>query len=181
MVLIILKLEQRNDTSGYDDFSMPREFNRESSTGFLIARITIQMASTWNVISTVDLRGSNPSTATGGASGVSTTFPDNTFAVFDETDPTKILAFDVGANVTTGNTRTLTVPDASETMVLEDTSLTGNIEFANYKAIAMVCDNGATLPSAGITAGQWFLHTPTGRNILYQYDGSNWISINLSR
>ena len=52
-----------------------------------------------------------------------------------------------------------------------------DIDFENLKAISMVCDNGATLPTSGITTGQWFLHTPTGRNILYMYDGSNWISI----
>lgn len=48
-----------------------------------------------------------------------------------------------------------------------------DIDFAKFKAIAMVCDNGATLPSTPAT-GQWFLHTPTGRNILYCYDGSDW-------
>ena len=53
-------------------------------------------------------------------------------------------------------------------------AMTGDLDFANLKAIAMVCDNGTTMPSSGITAGQWFLHTPTGRNILYMYDGSNW-------
>jgi len=47
--------------------------------------------------------------------------------------------------------------------------------------------NGQTLADWGIeygstldaspTQGQLFLHTPTGRNILYQYDGSNWVSI----
>lgn len=51
-----------------------------------------------------------------------------------------------------------------------------DIDFAKYKAIAMVCDNGATLPSTPATE-QWFLHTPTGRNVLMMYDGSNWIPI----
>jgi len=54
--------------------------------------------------------------------------------------------------------------------------LEADLNFATYKAVAMVCDNGATLPSTPVI-GQWFLHTPTGRNILMQYDGSNWISI----
>ena len=31
-----------------------------------------------------------------------------------------------------------------------------DVDFENLKAIAMVCDNGAVVPSAGITAGQWF-------------------------
>ena len=50
-----------------------------------------------------------------------------------------------------------------------------DINFANLKAIALVCDNGSTLPTSGITEGQWFLHTPTGRTFLYMYDGSSWI------
>lgn len=51
-----------------------------------------------------------------------------------------------------------------------------DIDFQQNKAIAMVCDNGATFPTSGITTGQWFLHTPTGRKILYQYDSdaSEW-------
>lgn len=51
-----------------------------------------------------------------------------------------------------------------------------DIDFQGYKAIALVCDNGATVPAAP-TRGQWFLHTPAGRNVLMQYDGSNWIAI----
>lgn len=48
-----------------------------------------------------------------------------------------------------------------------------DIDFQQKKAIAMIADNGATLPSTPV-AGQWFLHTPTGRKILYLYDGSDW-------
>lgn len=51
--------------------------------------------------------------------------------------------------------------------------LHGNTDFNSYKAIAMVCDNGATLPTTAVK-GQWFLHTPTGRTILMMYDGSTW-------
>jgi hypothetical protein len=52
-------------------------------------------------------------------------------------------------------------------------TLTHDLQFATYKAIAMACDNGATLPSTPVI-GQWFLHTPTGRNVLMQYTGSAW-------
>jgi len=51
-----------------------------------------------------------------------------------------------------------------------------NIDFQKFKAIAMACDNGATLPSTPVT-GQWFLHTPTGRKVLAMYDGTAWIPI----
>jgi len=55
-------------------------------------------------------------------------------------------------------------------------TLLDDLNFAKFKAIAMVCDNVATVP-ASPTTGQWFLHTPTGRKILMMYDGSNWIPI----
>lgn len=34
-------------------------------------------------------------------------------------------------------------------------------------------ETGSTLPTAPVI-GQLFLHTPTGRKILYEYDGANW-------
>jgi len=52
----------------------------------------------------------------------------------------------------------------------------GDVNFAEFKAIAMSCDNGATAPTTPDT-GQWFLHTPVGRNILMMFDGSNWNNI----
>ena len=108
------------DANSFDDFTMPQEFNRESSTGFLIARITIQMktAGTWVVSSTTDLRGQIPTTATGGVSGIVSMFADNVFTIFDEGDNTKILAFDVGTNVTTGTTRSLEIPDLNGEIAL---------------------------------------------------------------
>jgi hypothetical protein len=49
-------------------------------------------------------------------------------------------------------------------------------DFKGLKAVAMACDNGATAPASPVT-GQWFLHTPTGRKVLMQYNGSSWIPI----
>jgi len=37
-------------------------------------------------------------------------------------------------------------------------------------------DTGATLPASPVKGGL-FLHAPTGRSILYEYDGSDWIAI----
>lgn len=71
-----------------------------------------------------------------------------------------------------GNGTCLWEVDGSETQLKTPT----DVDFAKYKAIALVCDNGATLPAAA-NEGQWFLHTPTGRNILYQYEGSDWGAI----
>ena len=135
-----------SDTSGYDDFTVPREFSIDSSTGFLICRITIKMGTTWTVASSVDLRGSTPSTASGGASNVASDFADNVFTVFDNTDNTKVLAFDVGTNLTTGNTRTLTIPDVSTNMWADDGSvpLTANWDVGNFTITA----NGLTIDGA---------------------------------
>ena len=122
-----------NDTSGFDDVTIPKEFKGESSTGFLVARMTIKMGATWDVVSTIDLRGLTPQAATGGtAAGSQVNFADNVFTIFDETDSTKIGAFDIGTNITTGNTRTVKWPDLDGTMCLleQDQSFTGTQTFS---------------------------------------------------
>jgi hypothetical protein len=100
-----------NDSGGYDNYTIPKAFNRESSTGMLICRLTFyyQAASggTWTLINTTDLRGSTPGTASG-SSGGSVTFPDNTFRVYDEADDTKKLAFQVDT-LPTATVKTLDV------------------------------------------------------------------------
>jgi hypothetical protein len=104
------------DISGFDNFDLPREFDLESSTAFLIARLTIQkQAGSWAFGSVVDLRRGDLLGARGGASSPETEFPDSTFNIFDATDNTKVLAFQVD-QVTTGTTRTITVPDADITL-----------------------------------------------------------------
>ena len=49
---------------------------------------------------------------------------------------------------------------------------------AGYQSadVAVGVSSGATVPTSPVV-GQWFLHTPTGRKVLLQYDGSNWIAI----
>jgi hypothetical protein len=49
-------------------------------------------------------------------------------------------------------------------------------DFLRNKGLKLCCDNGATFPAGPYYAGQWFLHIPTGRNILYQYK-SSWTPI----
>jgi hypothetical protein len=54
----------------------------------------------------------------------------------------------------------------------------GDIDFGTFKAIAMACDNGTTLPtSPAPTLGQWFLLNVTGRKVLLQYSGSAWVPV----
>jgi hypothetical protein len=58
------------DTSGYDDYNFPREFNLDSGTAFLVARSTFKMGTTgWTHIQTEDLRGKVPSNQVGGGAG----------------------------------------------------------------------------------------------------------------
>jgi uncharacterized protein YbdZ (MbtH family) len=103
------------DISGFDNFDLPREFDLESSTGFLIARLTVQkQAGTWAFGSVVDLRRGDLLGARGGASSPETEFPDNTFNIFDATDNTKVLAFQAD-QIAAGNTRTITMPDGDVT------------------------------------------------------------------
>ncbi|RLC11485.1 MAG: hypothetical protein DRI24_18715 [Deltaproteobacteria bacterium] len=110
------------DVDFYDDLSLPREFNKESSTGFLMARITVrnQNDTTFTVMNTQDLRGLTGATASGSAGGTALTeFADNQFIVYNNTDSTKKLVVDL-SGATTGNTRTITPADAD--MVLLSTT-----------------------------------------------------------
>ncbi|KKL22904.1 hypothetical protein LCGC14_2430740, partial [marine sediment metagenome] len=114
--------DAEQDVSGHDVFTIPGAFSRESSTAFLICRITMrhQNASggTWTHIRTLDLRGVSPAAAAGGSTGVTTTeFADNAFKIFDESDVTKVVAFQA-SGISTGTTRTLTVPDGDGTLIL---------------------------------------------------------------
>jgi hypothetical protein len=100
------------DVDGYDVFGLPSEYDVESATGFLIARVTMsKIGGTWAHVSTVDLRGTNPQSATGGVGGVTTEFADNAWHLFDESDVTKEMDFQL-SGLTTGNTRTITMADA---------------------------------------------------------------------
>jgi hypothetical protein len=60
---------------------------------------------------------------TSGGSGSGPTFSDADFAVYDNVDNTKILAFQV-SGIATGNTRTITVPNASGNLPLLETDNT---------------------------------------------------------
>lgn len=106
-----------NDTSGFNDDTMPREFDLDSSTGFLLARMTIKMKTgggTWEIVKTVDCR--QGECGSGGGIGVAqqTTFADNAFTIFDETTlfETTYQLSGLSAN------REITMPDAAGEMCL---------------------------------------------------------------
>ncbi len=106
------------DISGFDNFDLPREFDLDSSTAFLIARLTVQkQAGTWAFGSAVDLRRGDLLGARGGASSPETEFADNALKVFNVTDNSKVFRF-LADQIAAATERTLTVPDASGTIAL---------------------------------------------------------------
>ncbi len=101
------------DVSGYTNFSIPDAYR---GAAILISRLTLRhraaAGGTWTSIRETDLRGSIPNViAGGGTQAITTEFADSTFRLFDETDPTKMLAFQL-AGITAATLRTLTVQDA---------------------------------------------------------------------
>lgn len=78
---------------------------------------------------------------------------DSTFTIVDDGDATKILAFQV-SGITTGTTRTLTVPDASDTLAVLGTAqtVTGAKTFGSAGAVGK-------LKVAGTTSGSTTLDT----------------------
>lgn len=106
-----------NDVDKYDDYSMPREFYIDSSTGFYICKITLMKSgSAWVWKSTTDLRGRSPFALAGAAGGGGivplTEFSDGQFKLFNTTDPTKIIDF-LLSGISTGTVRTKTVQDTN--------------------------------------------------------------------
>ena len=106
--------------------TIPEEFQ---TTGFLIARIPLkyQTASsgTWTNLmggtAVIDLRGIPPGFNKGTGGGIATnSFNDADFEVYDNGDSTKIIKFQA-SGISTGTTRTLTVPNVSDTIAVVGT------------------------------------------------------------
>jgi hypothetical protein len=82
----------------------------------------------------------------------------------------KVLESDADGNASWGSPK----------LPLSGGTMSGDIDFATYKAIAMACDNGTTVPTSPTPVnGQWFRQITTGRDILFQYSSatSKWIPI----
>lgn len=132
-----------SDPDKYTNFSIPRNYR---GVGFLIARLVFRYqtsgSGTWTSIQTEDLRGFEPSISAGSGSISTTEFADNVFKVFDNSDNTKIIALDAGTNITTGNTRTLSMAD-------EDIDLSAfppeNIADGKLSISSMTLTGGATI------------------------------------
>ena len=105
----------------------------------MISQITLRdrtiAGGTLEVIDTRDLRGSVPTSAGGGVSPQTTEFSDSEFRIDNATDPTKQMAFDASA-ITTGNIRTLTIPDKDGT-IATISDLPDEVDADDVQAIAM--------------------------------------------
>jgi hypothetical protein len=135
----VTQANAESDVDGHDVTAIPPEFTNESTTGFLVCRITVHQspASTWTLGSTADLRGTISGVVSSGVGGggVLTEFADNQFTIYNVSDSTKIVDFDV-SGVTTGNTRTLDIPDADGEICLR-VNTTGNptsVYYSGYQA-----------------------------------------------
>ena len=162
----------QNDLSGYDVYDIPREFNRDSASGFLIARITLKHSSgsggTFSHEGTVNLRGKTPTSVSGGGTGGggTTEYPDNVFKIFDNIDPTKVMNFEL-EDISTATTRILSVPDESGTIITDATS-----DYATSVAHFGLTNNphGVTLSQLGIEVTA----VENGQLLIYNSSTGDW-------
>lgn len=142
-----------SDPNGFATFDIPQDF---IGTGFLIAQWNLrhQVASggTWTSLSEIDLRGLEPGIFPGGTVATPTEFADNLFRIFDDGDPTKLLAFEISP-VTTSTTRTITMVDADLDLAEVATTFVSDSGNATPAAnsLNIIGGNGITTSGSGST------------------------------
>lgn len=126
------------DTDNTADYTVPDDMR---SVAFMIARVAMKYTSanngTWTEVGTYSLLGLPVGARSGGATAVSSNeYLDTQFRIQDDGDTTKQIAFQA-SGITTGTTRTITMPDSDVTLkaapienVVEDTTpqLGGNLD-----------------------------------------------------
>lgn len=139
------------DADNFADYSIPSDF---TGTGFLISEWKLRQQAagggTFTSIAEVDLRGLLPSLTAGGGGAASTEFADNTFRIFDDSDSTKELAFQV-ANVTTATTRTITMVDADLDLATVSNSFPTDLGTAAPTANVLSISGGTGINTGGAT------------------------------
>lgn len=100
------------------------------------------------------------------ASTTGASFQDSTFSIYDNSDITKLLQFQL-SGITTGTTRTLTVPDASTTLVGIDTAQTLTNKTLTSPVMSSITNTGTlTLPTSTDTlVGKATTDTFTNKSI----------------
>jgi hypothetical protein len=123
--------DAQSDASNYANFTLPEDFR---GTGFLLYSAVVRVSGgTWTSHIETDLRGvSLVSSAGGGSGGGASKFSDASFAVFNSSDITKEVAFNVGG-VTTSTTRTWTVQDKDGTVAMLS-DITGAVQVNEYSS-----------------------------------------------
>lgn len=117
------------DVNASADYSVPNDFR---SAAFMIARVVLKYttASNWTIteIDTFSILGTPPGVRSWGSGAiVSTEFVDSTFRILGSVDATKQVAFEADTNITSGNTRTITMAD-------QDIDLTPDVTYQAYDA-----------------------------------------------
>lgn len=153
--------DAENDPNRYTDITVPDAYK---NTGFLIGRVIVQHSpaggGTWTLIKNEKLQGSLPSGTAGGAAATTTQFSDGTFRIFNNADNTKFIAMNAG-NISSGATRTITMPDANIVLV-DDAAV---VKKANYNANTVLAANADDTPNPVTMAEQTVLARLTGGNI----------------
>ena len=96
----------------------------------------------------------------GGGGGGGPTFPDNTFAITDDADPTKIAAFDA-SGIATGTTRTYSLPNTSSELAI----LAGTQTFNGVKTFSGTFTVSAATASLGTNTGTSTANVGTGATL----------------
>lgn len=126
-----------NDDDNTSVYTIPSEFR---GTGFLISRMTVQEnAGTYSIIKNTDLRGQFPSQIAGGGAIGGNEFADNVFRIQDDGDSTKEIAFQA-SGITTGTTRTITVPDKDGTLAMTSDISSGSPSIFDASVCSSGCD-----------------------------------------
>lgn len=182
------------DVGKFSVRSIPSAF---TGTGFLISELTFRLTgggTTWTLVNENSLLGDTPG-VTGGSGTTTTTtvFSDASFLIFDNGDDSKEIQFQASA-ITTGNIRVITMANANVDLadIATNTTAIGlntthrSSDGTDHSDVVLNnthratdeehINTGSTVPGSP-TASEMFLHTPTGRMVLLQWDGSAWIPL----
>jgi len=140
-----------NDDDGFNVYDIPADFK---GTGVLVSEVIVsESGGTFTVQQTNDLRGQFPGQHAGGGAVGGNEFVDNVFRIVDDGDATAELAFQC-SGISTGTTRTLTVPDVSGTIALNPMTTGGDVVYGGASGVETRLANGTAgqvLTSGGTT------------------------------